>query len=113
VTRRNLAAVVLVAGLALPSVAAAQQTTTPTTARRHDWPRRRNAHQTTTATIRWKLDSGWPHRNCSPITSASRATRRGSGRRITPSAASSAHGTSAHTLACGYEIHVTIHSENP
>jgi len=32
VTRRNLAAVLLVAGLALPSVAAAQQTTTPTTA---------------------------------------------------------------------------------
>ncbi len=55
---------------------------------------RRSAAKITTATTRWKLDSGCPQRNCSPTTSASQGTD-------LRWVASSAHGISAHTLACG------------
>ena len=60
----------------------------------------------------WKLDSGWPPKNCSATTSASPATGVAPGLRTTASTASSSHGSHAHTLLSGHVSQTTKNSPN-
>jgi hypothetical protein len=49
----------------------------------------------------WKLDSGWPPKNCRATTTARATAAPGVGRRSTRSAVHRSHGRRAQTFVCG------------
>ena len=62
----------------------------------------RNAKNARSANIAWKLDSGCPPKNWSATSAARPAAGSGPGRRISSSAITSSHGTSAKMLESGH-----------
>ena len=64
-------------------------------------------------TMRWKLDVGWPAKNCAPTSADIAAKGSGPGDRMHSSAASATQGTSAQTLMVVQGTQVTAHRLKP
>ena len=61
----------------------------------------------------WKLDSGWPPKNCSATSTASPANGSGPGRRARRSASRQIQGRNAQTLTVGQATQLTIQRLKP
>ena len=66
----------------------------------------------TTATIAWKVVSGWPPRNASPTSAARPAAGRRLGRRTISSVSSSSQGISGKTFVSGHASQATKNVPN-
>ena len=73
----------------------------------------RAVHPSATTTSTWKLDDGWPPRNCSPTAAASPATGSGPGRRTHSSLSRHTHGRSTQTLPSVHDTQLTAHRLKP